>query len=242
MNTKTQTKSPRGIASKRKYTLDLHKRLGIPEDASDAVRQAVEDSGLSYESFVRAITASALSELSVWTQSDLERLLVAAKLHALNPLNREIFLIGNAQDNAPLIAVGVDGWSKIMNAHPQFAGMLFNESAETNAGIPVWIECEIHRHDRVVPLRVREYFEESRCEHMAWLTHPRRMLRHKCMVQCARLAFGLGGIYDADEARRIRQSKLAPSVGFSKSRQSEPKGLAALAQKLENMSAGQQLS
>jgi hypothetical protein len=30
------------------------------------------------------------------------------------------------------------------------------------------------------------------------------MLRHKAMVQCARLAFGYAGIYDADEADRIR--------------------------------------
>jgi len=29
------------------------------------------------------------------------------------------------------------------------------------------------------------------------------MLRHKAMIQCARLAFGYGGIYDQDEAERI---------------------------------------
>jgi len=29
------------------------------------------------------------------------------------------------------------------------------------------------------------------------------MLRHKAMVQCARLAFGLVGVYDYDEAQRI---------------------------------------
>ena len=33
----------------------------------------------------------------------------------------------------------------------------------------------------------------------AWITHPTRMLRHKAMVQCARLAFGLTGVFDADE-------------------------------------------
>lgn len=36
-----------------------------------------------------------------------------------------------------------------------------------------------------------------------WASHPRRMLRHKAMIQCARLAFGFGGIYDQDEAERI---------------------------------------
>jgi hypothetical protein len=36
-----------------------------------------------------------------------------------------------------------------------------------------------------------------------WKTHPKRMLRHKALIQCARLAFGFVGIYDQDEAERI---------------------------------------
>jgi hypothetical protein len=36
-----------------------------------------------------------------------------------------------------------------------------------------------------------------------WLSHPYRMLRHKSMIQCARLAFGFVGIYEQDEAERI---------------------------------------
>ncbi|WP_414836262.1 recombinase RecT, partial [Escherichia coli] len=36
-----------------------------------------------------------------------------------------------------------------------------------------------------------------------WQSHPKRMLRHKAMIQCARLAFGFAGIYDKDEAERI---------------------------------------
>ena len=39
-----------------------------------------------------------------------------------------------------------------------------------------------------------------------WASHPKRMLRHKAMIQCARLAFGYGGIYDQDEAERIVES------------------------------------
>ena len=40
-----------------------------------------------------------------------------------------------------------------------------------------------------------------------WKTHPKRMLRHKAMIQCARLAFGFTGIYDQDEADRIAESQ-----------------------------------
>jgi hypothetical protein len=144
-----------------------------------------------------------MRDLGVWTQADLERLLLTAKQHSLNPLNREIFMLGSCSEAPPPIVVGVDGWSKIMNSHPQFAGVQFQESAESSGGIPNWIECEIYRHDRVVPLKVREYFEEARSDHMAWITHPRRMLRHKCMVQCARIAFGLSGLFDSDEAKKI---------------------------------------
>jgi hypothetical protein len=32
---------------------------------------------------------------------------------------------------------------------------------------------------------------------------PKRMLRHKAMVHCARISFGMGDIFDPDEAQRI---------------------------------------
>ena len=36
-----------------------------------------------------------------------------------------------------------------------------------------------------------------------WQTHTKRMLRHKSLIQCSRIAFGFTGIYDQDEAERI---------------------------------------
>jgi hypothetical protein len=94
-----------------------------------------------------------------------------------------------------------------MNAHPQFDGVTFMESPELIEEVPSWIECTIFRKDRKVALSIKEYFAEARNDQMAWITHPRRMLRHKALVQCARLSFGLAGIYEHDEAMRIRQSK-----------------------------------
>jgi hypothetical protein len=35
------------------------------------------------------------------------------------------------------------------------------------------------------------------------------MLRHKAMIQAARLAFGYGGIFDQDEAERIAESDVS---------------------------------
>ena len=59
-------------------------------------------------------------------------------------------------------------------------------------------------------MSVKEYLCEAVRDTGAWQSHPRRMLRHKAMVQCARLAFELpasSGIYDADEAERVGQAQ-----------------------------------
>ena len=214
--------------------LAIDEQLGIPQDLAPVIRQTIRDSGLSYDSYAKAITANALKDLPYWSQSDLERLIITANAYRLNPLSREISMLKSHIDQPAIIVVGVDGWSKIMNAHAQFAGVQFLESGERSQDIPNWMECEIYRHDRVVPLRVREYFDEVRNDHPSWITHPRRMLRHKCMVQCARIAFGLSDIYDPDEALRVEQAieRKPPhkAQGINKTK----KGIEALTQMLEN--------
>jgi phage recombination protein Bet len=158
---------------------------------------------------VDTLTQTAFQGVKFWRESDLQRLLVTAHRYELDPLNREImmFEVGLAEPPELLLLVGVDGWAKIMNAHPQFDSIAFVESQELIGEVPSWIECTIFRKDRKVALSIKEYFAESRNEQMVWITHPRRMLRHKALVQCARLSFGLAGIYEPDEAMRIRQSK-----------------------------------
>jgi hypothetical protein len=231
----TSTKRASGHESRGSQ---LDKQLGIPETLPQGLRQFIRESGLSYDTYVRAIRASALRDLCIWTQADLERLLLTAKQYCLSPLNREIFMVESGPEALPLIVVGVDGWSKIMNRHPHFSGMQFQESAEHSGGIPIWMECEIYRKDRVVPLKVREYFDEARSDHMAWITHPRRMLRHKCMVQCARIAFGLSGIYELDEALRINMSAHKSDRSSGKKHRIPPMGTGALSDALEKGSHG----
>jgi hypothetical protein len=38
---------------------------------------------------------------------------------------------------------------------------------------------------------IKEYFEEVKTEHITWTSMPRRMLRHRTIQQCARIAFGI---------------------------------------------------
>lgn len=122
-------------------------------------------------------------------------LLVVANQYGLNPWTKEIYAFPD-NNNGIVPVVGVDGWSRIINSHPQFDGMDFEQDAEG-------CTCVIYRKDRSHPIKVTEYMDECKRGTKPWQSHPRRMLRHKAMIQCARLAFGYGGIYDQDEAERI---------------------------------------
>ena len=208
-------------------------------------KRSAERSGMSEESFVDALVQTSLSALITWTQLDLERLLLAAEVNGLSPTGREIFLVPSGGVLEPAtVVVGVDGWSRIINTHKQFAGMRFKESEELVDGVPSWTECTMYRWDRRVPTSVREYLVEVRGVSAGWITHPRRMLRHKAMVQCARLTFGLIGIYDADEAMSKAAALQQGAVGFeqdlnptrvrAKSRKRFPKGVTELKQSLNN--------
>ena len=209
-------------------------------------KRSAERSGMSEESFVNALVQTSLAALVSWSQLDLERLLLAAEASGLSPTGREIFLVpsGGVLDPATVV-VGVDGWSRIINTHKQFAGMRFKESSELVDGVPSWIECTMYRWDRRVPTSVREYLLEVRGLSAGWITHPRRMLRHKSMVQCARLSFGLVGIYDADEAESkaaaIEQQEMnldhgrSPALSLHKAGKRSPIGMAELKQSLSSI-------
>jgi phage recombination protein Bet len=181
------------------------------KEVNDIVTRSVLRSGLSYESFVKVLIQSALSRLSIWTQADLERLLMMAERLKLDPLNNEIYAIETQADSTKkshiVLVVGIDGWSKVINSHPQFDGMRFIESEPGDDELPLYFECTIFRKDRKIATSVREYMYEVHTNQGAWLTHPRRMLRHKAMIQCARICFGLSGVYDPDEAKRITSTK-----------------------------------
>ena len=122
-------------------------------------------------------------------------LMIVADQYGLNPFCREIFAFPDSK-NGIVPVVGVDGWARIINAHPQFDGMEFDQDEES-------CTCTIYRKDRSHPVTTTEYLSECKRNTGPWTSHPKRMLRHKAMIQSARLAFGYAGIYDKDEAERI---------------------------------------
>lgn len=132
------------------------------------------------------------------SNAQMTALLVVANQYGLNPWTKEIYAFPD-KNNGIVPVVGVDGWARIINSHPQFDGMDFEQDHEA-------CTCIIYRKDRSHPIKVTEYMDECRRQTGPWQSHPKRMLRHKAMIQCARLAFGYAGIYDLDEAERIVES------------------------------------
>src|SRR5512142_363535 len=138
-------------------------------------------------------------------------LCIVAEQYGLNPWTKEIFAFPD-RNNGIVPVVGVDGWSRIINTNPQFDGMDFVDGPMDGQQIPEWIECRIHRKDRSHPICAKEYFSEVKRDVGPWKTHPRRMLRHKAMIQAARMAFGFAGIYDQDEGERIIEVQPPPRI------------------------------
>ena len=118
-------------------------------------------------------------------------LLRTASEHRLDPIKDEVNLT-QYEDGSWQVFITVDGWSKLMNQHPAFCGIEFTESPESINNVPAWISCSIYRTDRTIPTTVREYLLEVQNDHAIWQKMPRRMLRHRVMQQCARIAFGIG--------------------------------------------------
>lgn len=142
-------------------------------------------------------------------------LLVVADQYNLNPFTKEIYAFPDKQ-NGIVPVVGVDGWLRIINDHPMLDGIKFEQSEEMTTmdgskECPKWMDCIIYRKDRENPVVVREYLDEVYQGKRGnfngpWQTHTKRMLRHKTLIQAARVAFSFSGIYDEDEAQRIVES------------------------------------
>lgn len=140
------------------------------------------------------------------TTEELLALVVTANEYDLNPMLKEIYAFPQKGGIAPIVSI--DGWLKIINRQPNFDGMSIEVSKDGAEAT-----CTIYTKDRNHPVSVTEYASECARNTEPWKQFPRRMLRHKAIMQCGRVAFGISGIHDEDEAKDIaRNAKMATVV------------------------------
>jgi hypothetical protein len=144
------------------------------------------------------------------TNEELMSLLLVADAYQLNPFTREIYAFPDEKRGGIIPVVSIDGWLRIINTHPSMKSLRIEyvgfDVPKDDPGHDPYIEVTITRSDRDDPTVIREYMAECWRDTGPWNSHPRRMLRWKAIIQCGRVAFGFGGIYDPDEAERIRDS------------------------------------
>jgi phage recombination protein Bet len=134
------------------------------------------------------------------TDEEMLALVVTANTYQLNPLLKEMYAFPK-KGGGIVPMVGVDGWLKIANRQDNYDGMSVEVFGDGKT--PTHATCEIYLKNRAHPVKVTEYFEECRRNTDPWNQMPRRMIRNKVMIQAIRVAFGIGGIFDEDEATDI---------------------------------------
>jgi RecT family len=105
----------------------------------------------------------------------------------LDPFNEEIGFT-QYEDGQWQTFISIEGCSKLLNCHEQFNGLIFTQADTQIEGVPEWVECSIYRKDRILPITVREHYIEVKGDNPIWQKMPRRMLRHRALQQCVRLA------------------------------------------------------
>lgn len=163
-----------------------------------------------------------IDELRNWVEESslseelLKTIFRIAKRFKLNPVLGHIAWELDAAGNYE-VYIPIDGWIALIHREPSFQGLAFHQSTETENNIPLWMECTIYRSDLTHPVTVREYLVELITDHPMWQAMPRRMLRHKTLQQCARLAFRISTqqIYRAEnQIHRIKSNTLSQKFNY----------------------------
>lgn len=127
-------------------------------------------------------------------ESEFIALVIVSNTYGLNPLLKEIYAFPTKGGGiTPMVSV--DGWIKLMHSHPNFDGIEFEDIAGEDGRVFA-IEATIYRTDKTRPTKVIEYLDECKGNTGPWQKSPLRMLRHRALIQCARIAFGFSGLSD----------------------------------------------
>lgn len=176
---------------------------------SKALKTVAERLELSPDELYTTIKNTVAPDLS--TRSEFLTFVTIANSYKLNPMRNEISAF-RPKSGGVKVVVPIDGWISIVNKQKNFDGveLIENHSQQTNrSGTKLdSVTAKFYLKDKNHPIVITEYMEEcyrGTDKFTPWKKWPRRMLRHKAYIQGARIAFGLSGIYDEDEAERIKE-------------------------------------
>ena len=131
---------------------------------------------------------------------------LVAKEYDLNPLTKEIYAFpGKGGGIVPVVSI--DGWVTMINRHPNFDGMSFQDNLDSDDQLLSDRMLNLALQTARGPSSSRNICRNATGRQTAWkMKHC--MLRHKALINNApRYAFGFSGIYDPDEGERIAEAQ-----------------------------------
>jgi hypothetical protein len=135
------------------------------------------------------------------TRAELDLLARTADKYKLDPLMGQIAAFPKRGGGIQVV-VPVDGWATIINRHPDCDGFKFIDHLDEK-GVLISITAIMYRKNFTHPIEVTEYMAECRdLDKEPWRRWPRRLLRHKALIQGGRYAYGISDLIDTDEAER----------------------------------------
>ena len=149
------------------------------------------------------------------TDDDVRAVAALAQRAGVSPMDGTIGLYPRGDRLVP--GISLEGWLTIISRHPENDGVKFEYSlARVAVGgrmVHEWVECTLSRKGRTYPTIVREFLDDCyEAADPAW-EMPNRQLRHRALVQCARIAFGIDAEDGhAHQAHTPAASSPAPDV------------------------------
>lgn len=188
------------IANESREIEDSQSRAIAARSAESKPRNALEAMAAKLEISPGNLKKTLLSTVFAECKNEEQfmALIVVSNAYGLNPLTKEIYAFPS-KGGGIVPMVSVDGWIRLMNEHPAFDGIEFDYTLDSK-GATTAIEAVIHRSDRTHPIKVMELMSECKGTTIPWTKSPSRMLRHRALIQCVRVAFGFSGIHaEGDE-------------------------------------------
>ena len=172
---------------------------------SNAMIELARNTGATVEEMTEVIKGMIISGKgqhgAVATNAEIMVVSSVCAKFGLNPLVREAhaFVSGGKLQ----VMIGLDGWLKIANRHPEFDGYEQFDNFDDKGDL-ISVTTKIYVKNRRFPTPHTEYMREALMPSSpAWKKFPFRMLAGKSLGQCVRKAFGVSEVLDDDEASRI---------------------------------------
>lgn len=174
---------------------------------------------------------------------EIEMFMVKCRMMELSPFTKEVYLIKYSKDEPASVVIAKDTYLKISQRDPDYSGFKAGIVVENKNGNPPQYRegtilfvgdtliggwCEVFAKNRVTPVRAEVMLKHYDSGKFLWKRNPAMMIRKVALVQAHREAFSnlLGGVYDVDEMKDLKESSLTVEVVEEPEpvKESKPKG------------------